>query len=199
MIFLSRAGLCWTSLSVGRYVCNVLIYIIWMYVKYVYTCLYTHVHSKQVWNERAYSMRRAGRCSHLAPQRWIHRCASSFQPSLWSAQVDVLKIHTNGGERQILDGAQELFQEHQVGGGGGYQGQVMASLHFSKWICMLDFIATKLGRAWFWIYWWSYWCLLLCFVFTLGLCYGAIPLELHGQNGWVAEHPNERVLVPILW
>lgn len=28
--------------------------------------------------------------------------------------VDVLKIHTNGGERQILDGASELFEKNQV-------------------------------------------------------------------------------------
>ena len=33
-----------------------------------------------------------------------------------SAQVDVLKLHTNGGERQILDGASELFEKNQVHG-----------------------------------------------------------------------------------
>eukprot|EP00434_Breviolum_minutum_P011729 symbB.v1.2.010349.t1/scaffold675.1/size173442/7 len=34
--------------------------------------------------------------------------------SLVQDDVDVFKIHTNGGERQILDGAAELFKNHQV-------------------------------------------------------------------------------------
>ncbi|CAJ1352282.1 unnamed protein product [Effrenium voratum] len=34
--------------------------------------------------------------------------------SLVDEDVDVLKIHTNGGERQILDGAQRLFDHFQV-------------------------------------------------------------------------------------
>ncbi|CAE7383194.1 unnamed protein product, partial [Symbiodinium necroappetens] len=48
--------------------------------------------------------------------------ATMLQPSIpWirldsvvDEDVDVLKIHTNGGERQILDGAEKLFVRHEV-------------------------------------------------------------------------------------
>ena len=43
----------------------------------------------------------------------MQRLASSSQAPV-QTEVDVLKIHTNGGERQILDGAEKLFVRHEV-------------------------------------------------------------------------------------
>ncbi|CAE8644823.1 unnamed protein product [Polarella glacialis] len=49
-----------------------------------------------------------GSAAIAIPAPWIHLDA------ILDEDVDVLKIHTNGGERAILDGAYNLFAEHKV-------------------------------------------------------------------------------------